>query len=183
VKRAKLMAAISVVAATIVAGCGSSSSSSTSTKAASPATAAASSATTPTQSSSTSTASAAATAAPAALITTKHAKLGTILAYGPKHLTVYLFEADKTGASNCSASCTKFWPPVIGNPTAGGQALSSDLGTIKRADGSTQVTYKGHPLYRFVKDKDDGDAYGEGIKAFGASWYVLAPSGKKVDNS
>jgi predicted lipoprotein with Yx(FWY)xxD motif len=175
VKTAKLMAAVSVVAATIVAGCGSSSSSSSSAPAAS-------SASTPTQSASTSTA-AATTAAPAALITTKHAKLGTILAYGPKHLTVYLFEADKTGASSCNGSCAKFWPPVLGTPKAGGQASSGGLGTIKRADGSTQVTYKGHPLYRFVKDKDDGDAYGQGVKAFGASWYVLAPSGKKVDNS
>ena len=40
----------------------------------------------------------------------------------------------------------------------------------------------GHPLYYFVKDKDAGDAYGEGLKNFGAEWYVLAPSGRKVDN-
>jgi predicted lipoprotein with Yx(FWY)xxD motif len=45
------------------------------------------------------------------------------------------------------------------------------------------VTYKGHPLYYFIKDKDAGDSYGQGSHAFGASWYVLAPSGKKVDNS
>jgi predicted lipoprotein with Yx(FWY)xxD motif len=178
------MAAMSMVAATIAAGCGSSSSSSSSSApAASSATTGASSATTSTQSASTSTAAAAATTAPAALITTKHAKLGTILAYGPKHLTVYLFEGDKTGASNCSGACATLWPPVIGNPKASGQARSGDLGTVKRADGATQVTYKGHPLYRFVKDKDDGDAYGQGVNAFGASWYVLAPSGKKVDNS
>ena len=177
VKTAKLMAALSVVAATVVAGCGGSSSSSSSSAPA------ASSATTPTQSASTSTASAAATAAPAALITTKHDKLGTILAYGPKHLTVYLFEADKAGASSCSGACAKFWPPVTGDPKPEGQARAADLGTIKRADGSTQVTYKGHPLYLFVKDKDNGDAYGQSVKAFGASWYVLAPSGTKVDNS
>ena len=63
------------------------------------------------------------------------------------------------------------------------RASASDLGTITRADGTTQVTYKGHPLYYFVKDKDDGDAYGEGSTAFGAGWYVLSPSGNKVDNS
>jgi predicted lipoprotein with Yx(FWY)xxD motif len=45
------------------------------------------------------------------------------------------------------------------------------------------VTYDGHPLYRYVKDGDAGDAYGEGIKSFGAEWYALAPSGKKVDLS
>ena len=46
-----------------------------------------------------------------------------------------------------------------------------------------QVTYKGHPLYFFAKDGDSGDAYGEGVHGFGADWYVLAPSGKKVDKS
>jgi predicted lipoprotein with Yx(FWY)xxD motif len=51
------------------------------------------------------------------------------------------------------------------------------------SEGGTQVTYNGHPLYLYVKDKDDGDSYGEGVNGFGASWYVLAPSGKKVDNS
>jgi predicted lipoprotein with Yx(FWY)xxD motif len=64
-----------------------------------------------------------------------------------------------------------------------GAARSADLGAITRSDGSKQVTYKGHPLYFFVKDKDSGDAYGQGAKAFGADWYVLAPSGNKIDES
>jgi predicted lipoprotein with Yx(FWY)xxD motif len=66
---------------------------------------------------------------------------------------------------------------------AAGAASSADLGTITRSDGTTQVTYKGHPLYFFAKDKDSGDAYGQGVKGFGADWYVLSPSGFKVDNS
>jgi predicted lipoprotein with Yx(FWY)xxD motif len=98
-------------------------------------------------------------------------------------LTVYLFEADKGPASSCSGACAQVWPPVIGKPTSAGGAMASDLATIKRSDGKTQVTYKGHPLYLFVKDKDDGDTYGEGIKGFGAEWYVLRPSGAKVDES
>jgi predicted lipoprotein with Yx(FWY)xxD motif len=64
-----------------------------------------------------------------------------------------------------------------------GGASASDLGTITRPDGTTQVTYKGHPLYYFIKDKDSGDAYGQGSKAFGASWYVLKPNGSKLDKS
>jgi predicted lipoprotein with Yx(FWY)xxD motif len=72
---------------------------------------------------------------------------------------------------------------VTGTPNATGAAVSADLGTITRSDGSKQVTYKGHPLYLFAKDKDGGDAYGQGIKSFGAGWYALAPSGKKVDLS
>jgi len=61
--------------------------------------------------------------------------------------------------------------------------MSADLGTVTRPDGTKQVTYKGHPLYRFIKDKDNGDAYGQGAKAFGSDWYALAPSGNKVDKS
>jgi predicted lipoprotein with Yx(FWY)xxD motif len=156
----------------LLGGCGSSSKSTTATS--HPATAA--------NQSSYSTA-ATTSAAPAAVITTKQGKLGTILAYGPKRLTVYLFEGDKGGTSTCSGECASVWPPVSGHPQASGQAVSSHLGTISRADGTTQVTYNGHPLYLYAKDKDDGDTYGQGINAFGASWYVLTPSGNKVDTS
>jgi predicted lipoprotein with Yx(FWY)xxD motif len=118
-----------------------------------------------------------------ALITTKHAKLGTVLAYGRKRLTVYLFEADKGSSSTCSGACAKVWPPVTGKPKAAGGAISSDIATTKRSDGTTQVTYKGHPLYGFIKDKDDEDSYGQSLKSFGAGWYVLKPSGAKIDES
>lgn len=119
-----------------------------------------------------------------ALITTKkHGDLGPVLAYGPKKMTVYLFEADNGGKSHCSGTCASAWPPIIGQPQAGGSVSRGKLGTVTRPDGRTQVTYNGHPLYLFIKDKDDGDAYGEGAKAFGAEWYVLAPSGSKVDKS
>jgi predicted lipoprotein with Yx(FWY)xxD motif len=116
---------------------------------------------------------------------TKHGKLGTILAAGPKHLTVYLFEADKGSTSACEGACAKAWPPVTteGQPSAVGGAVSADLGTTMRSDGTKQVTYKGHPLYFFEKDGDSGDAYGEGSKAFGAGWYVLKPNGSKIDKS
>lgn len=185
-----LITALAVAVA--VAGCGSSSSSSqsaagaaTSTSASATASAAASTSAAGGGSpygaaSSSSTAS----AAPAALITTKHSKkLGTILAYGHKELTVYLFEADHGAKSSCAGACASVWPPVTGKPKADGGALQGDLGTVRRADGTLQVTYKGHPLYRFAKDGDDHDAYGQGLKSFGAPWYALAPSGAKVDKS
>jgi len=161
------------LALVLLAGCGSSSKS-TSTSA--PATAAAAA-----------TASTAATATPAAAggvtILTKHSKFGTILAAGPKKLTVYEFEADKGGQSACSGACAKYWPPVrtAAEAQASGQAMAADLGTITRSDGTKQVTYKGRPLYFYAEDKDDGDAYGQGEKAFGASWYVMNPTGAKVD--
>jgi predicted lipoprotein with Yx(FWY)xxD motif len=91
-----------------------------------------------------------------------------------------MFGADKGSASSCTGACAVAWPPVTGNPHAGGAAKSADLGTIKRADGKTQVTYKGHPLYTFKKDGDAGDAYGQKNVAFGAPWHVLTPAGAMV---
>jgi predicted lipoprotein with Yx(FWY)xxD motif len=170
------LAASATVAAALLAGCGSSSSSSsTSTAASTPVS-------TPTQSTAASTSTAPAGAGEA--VATKQSKLGTILAAGSKHLTVYMFEADNGTSSACSGACAKAWPPVTtdGQPTVSGAAVSADLGTTMRADGSKQVTYKGHPLYFFEKDEDSGDAYGQGSKAFGAGWYVLKPSGAKVDD-
>lgn len=152
--------------AVLIAGCGSSAKKAATTPATTSSPASSSSVTT------------------AATITTKHnRKLGTILGFGPKRLTVYLFEGDKGPSSSCTGACASLWPPVTGKPQASGSAMSADLGTIKRPDGTTQVTYKGHPLYLYAKDKDDGDAYGEAIKSFGAEWYALKSSGQKVDLS
>jgi predicted lipoprotein with Yx(FWY)xxD motif len=167
---------VAASAIALLAGCGSSSSSTTGS------TSAATAASTPTQS-----APATATTAAAAGVTVqiKKGKLGPILAAGPHRLTVYLFEADKGPASACTGACAKVWPPVTtaGAPVAATGAVSADLGTVARANGTKQVTYKGHPLYFFAKDGDAGDAYGEGSNAFGAGWYVLRPNGSKVDNS
>jgi predicted lipoprotein with Yx(FWY)xxD motif len=180
---AGLIAVLGILAL-LATGCGSSKSSSASNAAN------ASSAYPGETTSSATTASAANTTTPSGgagtVITVKHAsKLGTILAAGSKKLTVYMFEGDKSGASSCSGACASVWPPVTtsGAATVAGTASSADLGTVTRADGTTQVTYKGHPLYFFAKDKDAGDAYGQGVHGFGSDWYVLKPSGSKVDNS
>ena len=55
------------------------------------------------------------------------------------------------------------------------------LGTTTRTDGAKQVTYNGHPLYYFVNDKAAGDARGQGINRFGGGWYVVDPTGNKID--
>jgi predicted lipoprotein with Yx(FWY)xxD motif len=112
-------------------------------------------------------------------------KLGHILAAGGEKRTVYLFEGDHGSTSACSGACAQAWPPVTtqGSPKAGAGAVAAALGTITRSDGGKQVTYKGHPLYFFTGDSSSGEAKGEGVSAFGADWYVLAPSGKKVDLS
>ena len=97
--------------------------------------------------------------------------------------SVYLFEKDTGPKSTCSGACAQEWPPVTtsGKPTAGDGLTASMLGTTKRSDGTTQVTYNGHPLYRFSGDNKPGDTAGQNIDAFGAEWYVLSPAGNKVE--
>ncbi len=201
-KRASVAAAISSIAL-IAVGCGSSSHKTAASKssAASGAPASNSSSSgggygpyssggatggTTTGASTAASAAANGSASTAVKLTTKqHGKLGMILAGGPKELTVYMFEGDTTGRSNCNSVCTSIWPPVTtaGASAVGGAAMQSDVSTVTRSDGSKQLAYKGHPLYYFTRDKDSGDAYGEGVHGFGHDWYALAPSGKKVDNS
>jgi predicted lipoprotein with Yx(FWY)xxD motif len=109
-------------------------------------------------------------------------KLGQVLV-DSNGLTVYLFLADKGTVSTCnSASCVQYWPPVLttGVPQAGAGVTASLLGTTARADGTTQVTYAGHPLYRFINDKAAGQATGQGVNAFGAPWYVVSASGAQI---
>ena len=109
-------------------------------------------------------------------------KLGEILV-GPTGRTIYLFLADSGTSSRCnSASCVQNWPPVLstGAPQAGSGVSASLLGTTTREDGTTEVTYAGHPLYYFIADKQPGQVSGQGIDAFGAPWYVVSPSGMQI---
>ncbi|MDF4252676.1 hypothetical protein [Streptomyces sp. WMMB303] len=109
--------------------------------------------------------------------------LGRILADGSGR-TLYLFEADKSRKSTCEGSCAAAWPPVVvegkDEPGAGDGAEKGLLGTTERKDGSRQVTYDGHPLYRYQGDDKPGDTAGQGLDQFGAEWFVLDPSGRKI---
>jgi predicted lipoprotein with Yx(FWY)xxD motif len=110
--------------------------------------------------------------------------LGKIIVDG-RSRTLYLFEKDKNGKSSCSGACATNWPPLLtkGKPKARGSVKASKLGTTKRSDGTTQVTYGGHPLYTFVADKNKpGSTKGEGLDAFGAEWYVVGTNGKKIED-
>jgi predicted lipoprotein with Yx(FWY)xxD motif len=120
----------------------------------------------------------------AAKVQVRKGKLGHFLVDG-KGFTLYLFEKDKHGKSSCSGTCAKVWSPLTtsGKPSAGPGVTASKLGTTKRGDGRLQVTYAGHPLYHYDDDHKPGQTEGQGSKAFGADWYVVAPSGKKIDES
>ena len=98
--------------------------------------------------------------------------------------TLYVFQADTGTTSNCSGACATNWPPLTSaKPTVGKGASASMVGTTKRSDGKTQVTYNGHPLYTFAGDSGPGDTSGQGVKAFGGLWYALSPVGQQVTAS
>ena len=115
-------------------------------------------------------------------VSTASSSLGKIIVDG-RGRTLYLFEKDKRGHSACSGACAMYWPPVItnGTPKAGRGVKTSLLGTIRRANGARQVTYAGHPLYRYLLDTKSGQTNGEGLQDFGGGWDALSPAGKKIE--
>ena len=118
----------------------------------------------------------------ATTVSTARTGLGRIIVDGQGR-TLYLFEKDMRGRSACSGSCAVYWPPLLtrGKPLASSGAKQSLLGTIRRPNGSHQVTYAGHPLYRFVEDTKRGQTRGEGSQLFGAGWDAVSPTGKKIE--
>jgi predicted lipoprotein with Yx(FWY)xxD motif len=96
--------------------------------------------------------------------------------------TLYMFAADKGKTSVCYGQCATFWPPLLSasaHPTATGLTMSK-LGTTKRKDGKLQITYNGHPLYRYADDTKAGQTNGQGVNASGGLWWVLSPSGAPI---
>jgi predicted lipoprotein with Yx(FWY)xxD motif len=105
-------------------------------------------------------------------------KLGSILV-DSKGDTLYYFKKDKGGKSACYGACASVWPPYAtsGAPTGTKGAQASKLGTTKRTDGSTQVTYNNFPLYTYQGDSKPGDTNGNDFTQFGGEWYALTPQG------
>jgi predicted lipoprotein with Yx(FWY)xxD motif len=100
--------------------------------------------------------------------------------------SLYLFEADSSGRSNCNGACAAAWPPLIAAngqaPGGAGDAQGGLAGVIARDDGTMQVTYKGMPLYYYAGDTDAGQTNGQGLDQFGALWYLVRPDGSALDN-
>ncbi|WP_028063614.1 COG4315 family predicted lipoprotein [Solirubrobacter soli] len=98
--------------------------------------------------------------------------------------TLYVWEADQGDQSACDGACAQAWPPLTTNvkPEAGSGVDASLLGTSKRADGSTGVTYAGHPVYYFSGDQAAGDVNGKGSDGFGAKWWPVAADGAAIDH-
>jgi predicted lipoprotein with Yx(FWY)xxD motif len=95
-------------------------------------------------------------------------------------MTLYLFQKDtkKAKTSACNGDCAKTWPAVLSNGKVELQGIDSKLlGSIKRSDGTEQVTIGGWPVYTFSKDLKPGDANGMGVNG---TWFVIEPNGCKV---
>jgi len=86
---------------------------------------------------------------------------------------LYWFAKDKVNTSACSGDCLKAWPAFTADSFVVPSALkTSDFGTITRDDGTSQATYKGWPLYYWLKDKARGDVTGQNV---GKVWFVIDP--------
>jgi predicted lipoprotein with Yx(FWY)xxD motif len=121
---------------------------------------------------------------PATVSAANEGSLGTILVDSTGR-TLYMFQKDSGTKSACFGACASAWPPLraSGKPTVGGGANASMVGTTNRSDGKPQVTYNGHPVYLFSGDKSPGDTNGEGVTAFGGSWFALSTAGNQVSPS
>jgi len=116
-------------------------------------------------------------------VTTHQTKRGKVLATTIGH-SLYLFSTDTRAKSYCYGSCAGTWKPLLtsGRPVAvkGSGVNASLLGTTRRSDHTTQVTYHGHPLYTFKGDKRAGSINGEGANQFHGHWYLVNTSGNAV---
>jgi predicted lipoprotein with Yx(FWY)xxD motif len=105
---------------------------------------------------------------------------GSIL-FDSERQAIYLFDKESSAPSKCYGACAEAWPPVIteGEPKAGAGLDPKLVGTTERDDGSTQVTYNGHPLYYYVDDPP-GEVLCHNVDEFGGLWLVVEPSGEAV---
>ena len=109
-------------------------------------------------------------------LSVKTAEIGgaTVLT-NAKGFTLYAFSPDTSTTSKCVGTCAQIWPPFLGPVNTAG--IEGTFGTIKRADGTTQATFDGHPLYTYVGDTAPGQTKGNGIKGL---WSEVTTSGSAV---
>lgn len=117
---------------------------------------------------------------PGTTITTGQSDFGPIL-FDVKHQAIYIWELEKGTTPQCYDDCAEAWPPVLteGAPTARGQVDSGLLGTTPRRDGTTQVTYNGHPLYYYAHE-GPGEVKCHNVSTHGGLWWVVTPNGGRA---
>jgi predicted lipoprotein with Yx(FWY)xxD motif len=110
-------------------------------------------------------------------VTTGDSEFGVML-FDDRNQAIYLFDAESDPTPACYDDCAADWPPVLtdGEPQAAGQIRGNLLGTTQRDDGTTQVTYAGHPLY-FYAHEDPGEVLCHDVDDYGGTWLVVTPEG------
>jgi predicted lipoprotein with Yx(FWY)xxD motif len=117
------------------------------------------------------------------LSTAKADKVGTVVVDN-KGFVLYRFDKDTakpTSKSNCYGACASQWPAATATRDITVKGIDKSLvGTVTRADGSKQLTLAGWPLYRYAKDDQPHEAYGQGV---GGIWFAATPTGAKAVSS
>ena len=121
-----------------------------------------------------------ATEATGTVITTGDSDFGKML-FDKNEQAIYIWEVEKTEKPECYGDCAVAWPPVLtdGEPQADGDVKESLLGTTKRSDGKTQVTYNGHPLYYYAHE-EPGEVKCHNVSTHGGLWWVIQPNGNRA---
>jgi predicted lipoprotein with Yx(FWY)xxD motif len=113
----------------------------------------------------------------------RHTSFGKVLV-DSRGFVAYRFSKDTAKKNTCLtvSECSTTWPALTssGQPTAGPGVKASLLSTIKLPGGQRQVTYAGHPLYRYALSTEPGEAGYQGVKQFGGTWYAVSASGANV---
>ena len=125
-----------------------------------------------------------ATPAPAGTLTLATGAPGSYVADNTGR-AVYVLVGDENG-SKCSGECLAAWPPLLADapPVAGSPSLQGVMiGTVERSDGTTQVTYNGHPLYLYSKDTTASTTMGQDVTDQWGEWYLVGPTGVAMNDS
>ena len=98
-------------------------------------------------------------------------------------MSLYVYDADTATASKCTGACTKVWKPFLrpsGGITVLGTVKSNWVGSLKRADGGTQLLFNGKPLYFHIEDKNPGETKGRGKTDANGKWSLIKPDGTEL---
>lgn len=117
-------------------------------------------------------------AARGTLVTTADSQFGEVL-FDDTGQAIYLFDKEQTTQPECYDECADAWPPVLteGAPVPALGARADELGTTTRTDGTTQVTYAGHPLYYYAHEGKN-QVLCHDVREFGGLWLAVTPSGE-----